>query len=149
MHWQLKSFNELTVQELYGILKARTDIFVVEQECPYPELDNYDQKSLHYYLTVEGEIAAYVRLLPKGLVYKETPAIGRVLVVEKFRSRGYAREIMENALHIIDEKWQESSVRIQAQAYLKGFYESLGFQQISSEYLEDGIPHIDMLLEGN
>jgi ElaA protein len=149
VQWYLKSFDELTVHELYALLKARTDVFVVEQNCPYPELDNYDQESLHYFVTIGNEVAAYVRILPKGLKYEEAAAIGRVLVVVKFRSHGYAREIMQNAIHIICEKWQEKNIKIQAQVYLQNFYESLGFKPISSEYMEDGIPHIDMLRIGN
>ncbi|WP_047983168.1 GNAT family N-acetyltransferase [Ornithinibacillus californiensis] len=147
MEWHMKTFKELTNQELYALLKARTDVFVVEQACPYPELDDLDQDSVHYYLTVGGEIAANVRLLPRGLKYEEFAAIGRVLVVSKFRSFGYARMIMEKAITYIHEVWQEDKIKIQAQVYLKDFYGSLGFKQITDEYLEDGIPHIDMLLE--
>ncbi|MFS0675014.1 GNAT family N-acetyltransferase [Ornithinibacillus sp. 179-J 7C1 HS] len=147
MEWHLKSFQELTNNELYEILKARTDIFVVEQDCPYPELDNCDQESLHYFLTVDGELAAYIRLLPKGLKYEDYVAIGRVMVVKKYRSYGYARQIMEKGIHYIHEEWKENKIKIQAQVYLRNFYGSFGFEQISNEYLEDGIPHIDMVLE--
>ncbi|WP_042142368.1 GNAT family N-acetyltransferase [Paucisalibacillus sp. EB02] len=144
MQWHSKNFNELTNHELYSILKARTDVFVVEQNCAYPELDNYDQESIHYYGTIKNEIAAYVRLLPKGLKYEDAAAIGRVLVSKKFRSHGIAREIMERSIDFIVDEWKENNIKIQAQDYLKDFYRSLGFIQISDVYLEDGIPHIDM-----
>ncbi|MEN2466971.1 GNAT family N-acetyltransferase [Ornithinibacillus sp. JPR2-1] len=149
MDWHIKKFQKLTNDELYEILKARTDIFVVEQDCPYPELDNQDQESLHFYLTVDRELAAYIRLIPKGLKYENYAAIGRVLVVKKFRSHGYARQIMEKGIRYIHEQWHENEIKIQAQVYLKKFYGSFGFEQVSKEYLEDGIPHIDMVLKRN
>ncbi|WP_096270918.1 GNAT family N-acetyltransferase [Paucisalibacillus globulus] len=144
MKWYCKKFDELTNHELYAILKARTDVFVVEQNCVYPELDDLDQESIHYFATLNNEIVSYVRILPKGLKYEDSAAIGRVLVVKKFRSNGYAEEIMKKAIDIIRNEWEVSSIKIQAQSYLKNFYRSLGFIQISEDYLEDGIPHIDM-----
>ncbi|MUK89761.1 GNAT family N-acetyltransferase [Ornithinibacillus sp. L9] len=145
MEWNIKEFNELPNDELYELLKARIDVFVVEQNCPYPELDNYDQQSLHYYLKVNNEIAAIVRLLPKGLKYKNAASIGRVMVVKKFRGNGYAKELMLKAIDYISNEWGTDKIKIQAQVYLREFYGSLGFEQISEEYLEDDIPHIDML----
>jgi ElaA protein len=144
MKWYCKVFGELTNHGLYAILKARTDVFVVEQNCVYPELDDLDQESIHYYATLNNEIVAYVRILPKGLKYKDAAAIGRVLVVKQFRSNGYAQEIMKRSIDVIVNEWEVSTIRIQAQSYLKNFYQSLGFIQISNDYLEDGIPHIDM-----
>lgn len=143
MNWQLKSFSELTNTELYKLLKARTEVFVVEQNCAYPELDDYDQGSMHLYLEDEGELAALVRLIPSGLKYAEA-SIGRVMVVKEFRGKGYAREVMEKAINVIANDWKEPKIKIQAQEYLKMFYESLGFKQISDAYLDDGILHIDM-----
>ncbi|SES97483.1 ElaA protein [Oceanobacillus limi] len=145
MEWNIKKFEEIPNDELYALLKARVDVFVVEQDCPYPELDNFDQDSIHYYLKINGEIAALVRLLPKGLKYSDAASIGRVMVVRKFRGNGYAGLIMKRAIKFISDEWQADKIQIQAQVYLRAFYESLGFEQITEEYLEDNIPHIDML----
>ncbi|GGA84509.1 GNAT family N-acetyltransferase [Ornithinibacillus halotolerans] len=147
MELNIKKFEELTTNELYMILKARTDVFVVEQNCPYPELDNLDQSSLHLYCGSNSNIGAYLRIIPKGVKYKDAVAIGRVLVVEKHRRNGIAREMMEKALEFITEVIKEETIKIQAQVYLKSFYQSLGFEQISDIYEEDSIPHIDMLLK--
>ncbi|WP_163971749.1 GNAT family N-acetyltransferase [Oceanobacillus halotolerans] len=146
MNWYRKSFQELTNKELYQLMKARVDVFVVEQECPYPELDNYDQEALHFFAKMDDEIVAIVRLLPADLKFKEA-SIGRVMVVEKYRGNGYATQIMEKAIKFITEEWEETAIKIQAQEYLKNFYGSLGFEQISESYLEDDIPHIDMIWE--
>lgn len=146
MNWHIKTFNELTNDELYGVLKARVDVFVVEQKCTYKELDNLDQKAIHYFAEVDGNIAALVRILPKNTTYDEV-AIGRVLVVQEFRGIGLARTLMERAISFVQEEWQENKISIQAQRYLQEFYESLGFKQVSEVYLEDDIPHIDMLLQ--
>lgn len=145
MNWYIKKYDELSIDELYNIIKTRVDVFIVEQQCPYPELDNYDQLSIHYFIKIDNEIAAYVRLLPKNTKYKEA-SIGRVLVAEKHRGKGYAKKIMNSAIQYIKNKWQEKEVQIQAQQYLHSFYSSLGFKQISDVYLEDGIPHINMIL---
>ncbi|MEN2768750.1 GNAT family N-acetyltransferase [Ornithinibacillus xuwenensis] len=147
MEWHVKKFNELLPQDMYALLKARVDVFVVEQNCPYHELDDLDQASIHYYLTINDEIAANVRLLPEGLKYEKAASIGRVLVVKDFRGNGYARTIMLKAIDYIWKNWHVNQIKIQAQTYLNEFYSSLGFCQQSEPYLEDGIPHIDMLLE--
>lgn len=148
MKWSLKSFNDLSVEELYRILKARVDVFVVEQACAYPEIDNYDQQSMHLFLQNKEEIIAYVRVLPKNIKYEEA-SIGRVLVVKEHRGHGYAEKIMERAINYIMTDCGEDTIKIQAQYYLNDFYSSLGFDQITDVYLEDDIPHIDMLLKQN
>lgn len=145
MNWYKRKFNELSIDELYNLIKARIDVFVVEQQCPYPELDNYDQLSIHYFLKVNNEVAAYVRILPKNTKYIEA-SIGRLLVVERYRGKGYAKKIMKNAIQYIKDEWKETEVKIQAQQYLYSFYSSLGFIQVSDVYLEDEIPHINMIL---
>src|SRR5699024_8905851 len=131
MHWHSKTFEELTNDELYNILKARVDVFVVEQACPYEEVDNYDQKAIHYFAEKDGSIAALVRILPKHTTYDEV-AIGRVLVTKAFRGQGLAREIMNRAIAFVAEEWNEHTIKIQAQTYLQAFYESLGFEKISA-----------------
>ncbi|APC47067.1 GNAT family N-acetyltransferase [Virgibacillus halodenitrificans] len=147
MEWCLKGYSDLTNEELYELMKARVDIFVVEQECAYPELDDYDQQSMHCFLKINEQIAAYVRILPANTKYKEV-SIGRVLVVKEFRGKGYATQIMQKAIDYINNEWQERKIKIQAQAHLENFYNQLGFKKISEVYLDDNIPHIDMIWEG-
>lgn len=134
-------FNELDNTSLYQLLKLRTDIFVVEQNCPYPELDNRDQDALHG-LAYDGErLIGCLRILPRrssGAV-----AIGRVAVQTDYRSNGVARKLLNEAITHI-EKQGESLIDLQAQAHLKRFYGSFGFKETSDVYLEDGIPHLDM-----
>lgn len=144
MNWYKKEFTELSNEELYGLLKARVDVFVVEQACPYGEIDNFDQQAIHYYLKINDEFVAYVRILPKNTKYKEV-SIGRVLVVKEYRGNGYAEKIMQRSIAYVVNEWKETTIKIQAQHYLKRFYSTLGFEQISAIYLEDEIPHIDMV----
>lgn len=144
MEWSKKAFSDLSVDELYDILKARVDVFVVEQTCPYPEIDNYDQQSLHIYLKNEDDLLGYARILPKNSKFQEA-SIGRVLVVKKYRGKGFAELIMKEAINHIFNEWKEEVIFIQAQHYLSEFYSSLGFKQITDVYLEDNIPHIDMI----
>lgn len=145
MSWKIKSFNELSTHELYEILQVRTRVFVVEQECAYLEVDGKDLHSYHLYKEVNGEVAAYARLLPAGVSYEE-PSIGRVLVKEEYRRKGFAGELVKRGLAFIHAEWGEQTVKIQAQEYLREFYGSFGFRAITETYLEDGIPHIDMIL---
>ena len=144
MSFQIKAFQELTMQQLYKILQQRTQVFVVEQNCPYLEVDGKDEKSIHIFQEAAGEIIAYCRILPPGVSYEET-SIGRVLVHEAYRGKGIAYEMMQMAITYIEETLHQSVIKIQAQSYLEKFYSSLGFTTISEEYLEDNIPHIDML----
>lgn len=146
MTFTLKTFEQLTNMELYNILKERTEVFVVEQNCPYPEVDGKDVQSLHLFKEENGMIIAYLRILPKGVSYEEL-SIGRVLVKKEYRGQKIAHQLMSEALHIIHHELMETTVKIQAQQYLRKFYESFGFEAISDMYLEDNIPHIDMLLK--
>lgn len=145
MDWQIKTFEQLSNRQLYLILQARVDVFVVEQQCPYPELDNYDDQAIHLYMMDKDQLFAYARLLPAGSRYQE-PSIGRVLVVKNHRGKGYAYQLMNKAIDYMISNWNENTIKIQAQTYLQSFYESFGFQQITEPYLEDDIPHIDMIL---
>ncbi|WP_044338776.1 GNAT family N-acetyltransferase [Rossellomorea aquimaris] len=146
MNWELKSFNELSTHELYGILQVRTQVFVVEQQCPYMEVDGKDLHAYHLYKEENGEVVAYARLLPPGVSYKE-PSIGRVLVKEDYRGKGLASELVKRGLDFIHDELGERTVKIQAQEYLREFYGSYGFREITETYLDDGIPHIDMILQ--
>lgn len=146
MKWYKKAFKELNNDELYSLLKARVDVFIVEQNCPYEEIDNYDQQAIHYFLKINNDLAAYARILPKNTKYEQV-SIGRVLVMKEHRKQGYAEKVMKQAMSYIVDEWKETSIKIQAQYYLKKFYSSLGFKQISDVYLEDEIPHIDMIFQ--
>lgn len=143
MKWQLKTFDELTKIQLYNIIKERINIFVVEQNCPYYELDDLDIDSYHLFDEEDGEIIAYCRVVPKDLRYKET-SIGRVIVKQAYRGKGIASQLLSKAIEFINEELAEKEIKIQAQAHLQQFYGSFGFQPISEVYLEDGIPHVDM-----
>lgn len=145
MNWHVKKMSELTPKQLYAIMRVRVDVFVVEQKCPYPELDGYDEEALHLFLKSKEQIIAYARLLPSGSRYG-VASIGRVLVTKPFRREGYGKQLMEKAIFYIQSNWEETHIQIQAQTYLQHFYESLGFRSITSPYLEDHIPHIDMVM---
>lgn len=144
MHWEIKAFDQLSLQELYTILTLRTNVFVVEQACPYPEVDGKDPNCLHLLGTINGELVAYLRILPAGLRYDEV-SIGRVVIKPSHRGKGLGRLMMEQAIHCITNEWKESQIKIGAQSYLEKFYQSLGFEPVSEVYLEDDIPHLDML----
>ncbi|WP_078592454.1 GNAT family N-acetyltransferase [Evansella clarkii] len=144
MDWKLKKFEDFTADELYRILKQRVDVFVVEQDCPYPELDDHDRNAYHLFKTVNDEIAAYSRLLPQGTVYEEA-SIGRVLVNKEFRKQGLGRELLERSMDFLQEELGENKIKLQAQEYLRDLYASFGFKPVSEVYLEDGIPHVDMI----
>lgn len=144
MEITIKHFNELTNRELYEILRARAGIFVVEQNCPYQDLDGKDLSAYHVFLSERGEIKAYVRVLNRGVSFEEV-SIGRVITTE--RKKGYGAVVMKEGIRVAKEKFGADKIRIGAQIQAEGFYEKLGFKPISgSEYLEDGIPHIEMVL---
>ncbi|MDL0435879.1 MULTISPECIES: GNAT family N-acetyltransferase [unclassified Niallia] len=145
MEWNLKAFNELNTVEMYTFLQERTAVFVVEQNCPYLEVDGKDIESYHLFAQLDGEIAAYARILPAGVSYKEA-SIGRVLVKKAYRGQGLAYDLLKKAIMFIQDDLNETAIKIQAQSHLEKFYASFGFKSISSSYLEDNIPHIDMLL---
>ncbi len=145
MPWMLKSFDELNVHELYKILKLRNEIFVLEQDCVYLDTDDKDQTSEHlFYTEKDGSVTACCRLLPPGLLFREA-AIGRVVVSQKRRGNGLAREMMELAVERIEQRWPDAGIHISGQLYLEKFYQSCGFSTISDIYMEDGIKHVAMV----
>ena len=145
MNWKIKAFNELTANEVYTILQERTAVFVVEQNCPYLEVDGKDIESFHLLAEKNGEIAAYCRILLAGISYEEA-SIGRVLVKKEYRGHGLAYDLLNKAIAFIRDELKEPAIKISAQSHLEKFYASFSFKATSSEYLEDDIPHIDMLL---
>jgi ElaA protein len=142
--WKIKTFSELNTAELYEIIKARINVFVVEQDCPYPDLDDYDQKAIHLWAEKNGEVMAYCRIFDKGIKYDET-SIGRVITTENGRGTGLGKQLIQYALDIIENRLGTSEVRISAQDYLLKFYSDFGFQDTGKKYLEDNIPHTEML----
>ena len=141
-----KHFSELSPDELYDILKARVDVFVVEQECPYPEIDGKDKNAYHIFLRDENSksIAAYLRVLKSGVSFAE-PALGRILTTR--RGEGLGARIVNAGIRFAEETLGAEKIRIEAQVYAKGFYEKLGFRQCSEPFMDDGIEHIEMLWE--
>jgi len=141
---KVKNFKELTTIELYNLLQLRSQVFVVEQDCVYQDIDFKDQKALHILGFKNDKIIAYTRIFKPG-DYFEKASIGRVVVAENERKFGYGHLIMEYSIKAIYSFFNEKIIKISAQKYLKEFYESHNFVQIGEEYLEDNIPHIAML----
>jgi ElaA protein len=143
-------FSDLTCSQLYQFLKLRTDAFVVEQQCAYPELDDKDILiGTRHLMTIEegkGNIIAYSRCLAPGVSYSGS-SIGRVVIDPNYRSKGLAKDLVLRAIDVCKTTWPESAIEIGAQYYLLAFYESFGFQTIGEPYDEDGISHIDMRLK--
>ena len=139
-----KRFQELTTEELYGILKLRVDVFVVEQNCPYRELDDRDQDAVHVWLQDEDGILAYLRVMDRG-IENESVSIGRVVAAK--RRCGLGSRILAEGIRAAKEVFLADSIYLEAQVYAKDLYEKQGFRQISEEFLLDGIPHVRMLLD--
>ena len=146
MNYSIKTYKELTKDELYALLQLRSEVFVVEQDCVYQDIDGKDQKALHVLGFKDSKLIAYTRLFKSG-DYFEKASIGRVVVRKNERHHQYGNEIMQVSIQAIKEYFKESSIKISAQCYLKKFYNNLGFKEIGEEYLEDGIPHIAMQLQ--
>ena len=141
--FKIKRFNELSLNELYQLLQLRSEVFVVEQNCVYQDIDGKDEKALHVIGYYEHKIVAYTRLFDKGHYFDET-SIGRVVVSSKFRDKKWGYQLMEVSIEAIKTHFNETKITISAQQYLTKFYQSLGFVPTSEMYLEDDIPHIQM-----
>ena len=143
LQWKIKRFEALTAIELYNLLQLRSEVFIVEQKCPYQDVDNKDQKALHLIGEDDGQTVAYARLFkPKD--YFEEASIGRVVVKPTYRDKKLGHILMREAIYFMKHQFGETKITISAQLYLKKFYESHGFIQTSETYLEDDIPHIEM-----
>ena len=142
----VKSFSELDIQELYQILRLRSEVFVVEQDCVYQDLDNKDQNAIHLYLKENDEIVAYTRIFKAGHYY-ENPCIGRVVVSKKNRGKDLGKKIMIDSIEYIKQNINGEKIELSAQKYLDKFYKDLGFYSKGEQYLEDGIPHQRMFFD--
>lgn len=147
INWQLKHFNELSTDELYDLIRLRIDVFVVEQTCYYSDLDNLDRlpETLHLFHYQNGEIASYLRILPKGATYNDYISIGRVIIAQCARSQGIGHKLIVESLNACEKYFPGQHIKISAQEHLQGFYQKHGFETVSEGYLEDGIPHIGMI----
>jgi ElaA protein len=146
LKWKIKAFNALTVDELYDLLRLRSEIFVVEQNCVYLDLDGKDKLALHLIGEYDGKTVAHARLFKPGISF-DNASIGRVVVDQNYRDKKWGHDLMRAAIAGIKDNYSETAITIGAQLYLKKFYESHGFVQISEMYLEDDIPHIEMTRE--
>ena len=140
----IKTFQELTVDELYELLRVRTEVFVVEQDCVYQDMDGDDKQAIHVWLTQDDKVVALARVCPAG-VHLPTISIGRVITT--VRGKGYGKQIMLAAIDVAVDRFGATSIDIEAQEYAKGFYQGVGFKQTSGTFMLDGIPHIKMRWE--
>jgi len=144
MNLKIKPFKKLTLDELYDILKLRDEVFVVEQHCFYQDCDDIDKEAHHLFYEDNSKIISYLRIYKK-YASKDEVSIGRVAVKQEFRGKGLAKELMNEAIKFIENNLNINNIEISAQSYLIDFYKNLGFIVISEEYLDAGIPHVDML----
>ncbi len=143
VNWKIKRFKELSLAELYSVLQLRSEVFVVEQNCVYQDIDGKDEKAIHLLGEIDGIVVAYARLFRPN-DYFEQASIGRVIVKLSHREFKLGHQLMKEAINAVNEQFGTENITISAQLYLKKFYESHGFIQTSEMYLEDDIPHIEM-----
>lgn len=146
IEFQVKTFSELTPLEVYNMLRLRSEVFVVEQDCVYQDVDNKDQKAFHVLGYKEDQLIAYSRIFDSG-DYFDLPSIGRIVVQEDQRKLKYGHELVKESIEFILRTFNDKKILISAQTYLTKFYNHHGFQQVGEGYLEDGIPHIKMIRE--
>ena len=145
MEITIKTFDELTINELHDLLQLRSEVFVVEQDCVYQDIDGKDKKALHVFGIKDCKMVAYTRCFGPGFYFAEA-AIGRVVVPVAERKYGYGHKIMKASMDAIKNRYNTEAIKLSAQTHLKKFYESHGFKQVGEGYLEDGIPHVAMVL---
>jgi ElaA protein len=144
LNWQFKSFETLTLAELYAVLQLRTEVFVVEQNCVFQDMDGADEKAMHLLGLQDDKLVAYARCFNAGIKFNEA-SIGRVITHSCLRGKGAGHALMQQAIVFTQQQWGEQPIRIGAQARLEKFYQQHGFTTASAPYIEDGIPHIEML----
>lgn len=142
--WVLKSFAELTTEELYQILQKRQDVFILEQNCHYPDLDDKDRQTLHLLGYVENRLIAYARLFPSGMLFENQASFGRVLVVKDSRRLKLGKKLVQEIIRVLEHDLKEKEIKIEAQLYLQKFYEEFGFIAEGKVFLDAGIDHIMM-----
>ena len=146
INWLLLTFDQLSTRQLYSLLELRCDIFIVEQNCAYPDIDGKDQKAHHLLgYNRENILVAYLRILAPGVSFKET-CIGRVVVKTAYRKGGIGSQLMSTGIEHCRRLYPDTGIRISAQAHLDDFYKSMGFEKVSDVYIEDGVPHVQMYL---
>ncbi|BDB72253.1 ElaA protein [Comamonas thiooxydans] len=143
LRFKWSRMESMTAHELYEVIQARESVFVVEQQCAYQDADGADPHSWHLCVLLDGELAAYARVVEAGVKYEE-PSIGRVITLKEFRNLKIGRALVAEAIAFTESNFQGQGIRISAQAHLQNFYGSLGFQPVGDTYDEDGIPHIEM-----
>jgi len=143
--WRFLSFEALSKQQLYQLLKLRQEVFVVEQECAYLDLDNVDQHAIHCLGLTDSALIAYARIIPPGKLYTEASSVGRVIAIKEFRNSGLGRKLMQLSMDYCFQNFSGYPIKISAQCYLEKFYESLHFSPLGEPYLLDGIPHREMI----
>lgn len=144
--WFFKHFSDISKEVWYKIVKKRIEIFIVEQNCTYQDLDNKDLDAYHVFCMKNNSVIAYSRILAKGVSYPKSVSIGRVLVDYNERRNKLGSELMINSIRFASYIYEDNDIEISAQQHLEGFYKGFGFNTITDSYLEDGIPHIGMLL---
>ena len=146
MTWSYCSYDELSKEDLYDVLALRAEVFVVEQDCPYQDVDYKDQESHHVLArSNDGTLVGYTRIPAPGVSYDEVPAIGRVITKETARGTGLGHELIVNSISYIDQLYGKVSIKLSAQSQLTGYYGKHGFESTGKGYLEDGIPHTEMI----
>lgn len=148
MNWELKKWKELSADDLYHAYKLRTDVFVVEQGCAYPEVDEHDLNSEHLFGWQDKTLVCYARICPPGTVYPH-PSLGRIVVEEHYRGNSFGRELINRGLARLSELFPNQAIKIQAQEYLEPFYQSFGFKTITESYPDAGVMHVDMVKDYN
>ena len=144
MRWNLLPYDQLSADQVYDLLAARIEVFVVEQNCPYQDVDGRDRQALHCWAESDAGVLAYGRITAPGVRFAE-PSIGRVITTQLGRGQGLGRELMNRCIEACLQQWPDQAIRISAQQYLERFYASLGFVSVHGPYLEDDIPHLEML----
>ena len=148
IHFIYKTFDQLTSNELHDMYALRSEVFVVEQDCVYQDIDGNDPKSIHVLGSIEGDLVAYARILDQGLSYADYSSIGRIVVSPVHRAQKLGHALVDFAIKTTQKEYANARIKISAQAHLEKFYETHQFKATGEAYLEDGIPHIGMLLEG-
>ena len=143
--WHWRTFQELTLEELYEILRLRQDVFILEQKCLYQDIDEQDQQAQHLLVLENGRLVVYLRMFPKGTLYPDAVSFGRLLITKSERNKGLAKDAMRRLITYLNDCKNQDPMIISAQTYLQQFYRSFGFLEVGSPYDEDGVPHIKMI----